>query len=148
MSKHWQELESAYRKTSYWLLEGLVESDRVMVLRVDEPCPEGFFKLVGGKPWALLTSCNPGSMPLDTESNALLYRKLRDRVSAEGLQHLAAVGVELEVGWMEPMLLVWPLELSDALVFAKTLGQRAILAEKPGESDCSEGLVGLFYTEE
>jgi hypothetical protein len=49
---------------------------------------------------------------------------------------------------MEPMLLVWPLELSDALVFAKTLGQRAILAEKPGESDCSEGLVGLFYTEE
>jgi hypothetical protein len=44
MSKHWQELESAYRKTSYWLLEGLVESDRVMVLRVDEPCSGGFFQ--------------------------------------------------------------------------------------------------------
>lgn len=148
MKKEWQELERAYRKTSYWLLEGLVESDRAMVLRVDEPCPEGFSKLVGGKPWALLTACNPGSMPLDTDCNALLYRKLREKLTTEGLQHLAAVGVELEVGWMEPMLLVWPMRLPEALLFAKTMGQRAILAEKPGESDCSEGLVGLFYTEE
>ncbi len=139
-------LDAAYRKTSYWVVEGLVESNAPFVLRVDQPCPEGFAKLVGALPWVVLTSCNPGSRPLDSLANANLFQALRQRLDRMGLQHLAVAGMDPESGWVEPMVLVWPMQLNEGLELAREVGQRALLAAKPGDSDCLEGVAGLFYT--
>ncbi|MFM8930256.1 MAG: DUF3293 domain-containing protein [Gemmataceae bacterium] len=139
-------LDAAYRKTSYWVVEGLVESNAPMVLRVDQPCPQGFGNLVGASPWAVLTACNPGSRPLDSLANANLFQGLRQKLDQMTLQHLAVAGLDPESGWVEPMVLVWPMKLDRAIEFAQELGQRALLAAKPEDSDCLEGVAGLFYT--
>lgn len=139
-------LDTAYRQTSYWVVEGLVEGNAVVVLRADEPCPDEMADLVGDAPWAVLTACNPGSKPLDTLTNANLYRSLRQNLEGQDLQNLAVVGMDPLSGWVEPMVLIWPMELDKAVEFAKSLGQRAILARKPGDSDCLAGVAGLFYT--
>jgi hypothetical protein len=93
-----------------------------------------------------LTACNPGSKPLDTLTNANLYRSLRQNLEGKDLQNLAVVGMDPVSGWVEPMVLVWPMKVDKAIEFAQTLGQRAILARKPGDSDCLGGVAGLFYT--
>ena len=139
-------LDAAYRKTSYWVVEGLVEGNQPVVLRVDQPCPEGMVALVGASPWAVMTACNPGSAPLDSLANANLFQALRRKLDGLGIQNLAVAGMDSESGWVEPMVLVWPIELARAIDLGRELGQRAILAAKPGDSDCLEGVAGLFYT--
>ena len=51
-----------------------------------------------------------------------------------------------ERGWVEQLVRVWAMELARAIDLGRELGQRAILAAKPGDSDCLEGVAGLFYT--
>lgn len=140
------ELGQVYRETDYWILEGEGVNWLPLVLRVDEPCPEGLAARVGPAPWALLTAANPGSYPRDTQTNAELYQALRARLTREGYHHVAAVGFHPKSGWLEPMVLVWPISLESALEMAKVMGQKSILAAKAEESDCPAGMVGLFYT--
>lgn len=129
-----------FRETTYWILEG----SEPISLRVGQPVPPGLVQVVGGPgvPWAMLTSCNPLSQAQDTGTNQKLFAAMRQDLLDRGLNQLAGVGVGATHGWLEPMMLVWPLGFSEAMDLAKGYRQAGLVCPENGDS----GLTGVAMT--
>lgn len=120
-------LSAAYTATHY-----RVFTDPPFVLRVGEASAalDALLASDATDTWALITACNPGSVPLSPAENADRMNQLRDvlnRFTTYPGESSAPTGE-----WAEPSVLVLGMGRSEAVQLAKAFGQNAILAGERG----------------
>jgi hypothetical protein len=124
-------LERLYRRALYRveLASGAVE------LAIGEGSAELDRELdrVGASSWAIVTACNPGSVPLGEEENRRRTAELGRRLSDAGWSTHPAAGLDPERRWPdEPGFLVVDAPTGVVLALAGELGQAAIVAGRRG----------------
>ncbi|WP_440223199.1 DUF3293 domain-containing protein [Dokdonella sp. MW10] len=123
-------LLAAYRNTRY---DVRLPGGRRLTIRIGDPPPVALI-LPRGDPThasAILTACNPRSLPLPAADNRRRMHELVRTLVGHGLLMLPAVGCAPGDAWREASLLVpsIPLDLLDAL--ARRFGQNAVVTLVP-----------------
>ena len=124
-SKIGDETIQAYRDTEY-----RVEGDAPFVLRVGCVSQEllRHYARLGLHSCAFITACNPFSIPLGEEENALRDRNLVHLLSARGYRSLVGVGQHPSNGWPgEQSRLVWGIARGQASEIAREFQQNAFI---------------------
>ena len=111
-------LDSAYREAVY---EVDLTSGRLRFV-IGAPLP-----LLAGRPFALLTAHNPGSLRPGDEANLRANEQLERRLASLGLEHVTARGVSPDGSHIEPSFAVFGIEREMALELAAEFGQAAIV---------------------
>lgn len=122
-----RKLSAAYTAALY-----RVFTDPPFVLRVGEPSAEldALLTSHAADTWAFVTACNPGSVVLSGEENAVRMTRLLDVLS--GFTTYPGEGADPAGGWAEPSVLVVGIGRTVAVEVAKAFGQNAILAGERG----------------
>lgn len=129
---HSQDLDAAYRKTSY-MVDALAASG--VAIRIGECCPplDDLLARTGTSLWAFITACNPRSEPLSIAENAARTKQLREVIEREGYALLPGAGVPDEAGWPpEPSFLVPGITVEDAMEIGRLFEQHAIVVGSRG----------------
>ncbi len=121
------QLDAAYRASHY-----KIESEIDLILKVDiaDAAIDAKLRERGGvrESWALLSACNPASIPLSVEENGQRHAALIAAVNAAGLRHLPAIANDPDREWPdEPGLLLCDPPPGFAEQLGRDFGQNAVL---------------------
>lgn len=120
------ELEAAYRATTY-----VVEGQHGNIsIRIGQTTPllDQLLIARGGKDWAFISACNPGSRPLPEKQNLERHAQLVAAVDALGLPWLIGHGIPDHPGWQPELSLLIPgIPLEQAIKLASAFDQNAIV---------------------
>ena len=121
-------LEKAFVNTVYrTFFPGESVDIRIGILhpRLDE--------LIGGRPWAFISACNPGSVLCS--DNAARHTRLIEKLDDLGYRHFPGTGIPLEGGWPpETSLLVCGIGDREAVALGLEFGQHAIVCGECGKA--------------
>lgn len=121
------ELEAAYLATEYSVKD---TPNGPFVIRIGEFCIE-LEELLFDEfafDWAYLTACNPESVFLGGEENALRTIQLRELLVAIGKRPFYGVASSRDGSWREPSFLVLDMTMEEGLAIASRFGQNAFVA--------------------
>jgi hypothetical protein len=124
-------LERIYRRARYRveLAGGAIE----LGIGERSPALDRHLEAVGASSWAVVTACNPGSVPLDEEENRRRTAELARRLSDAGWSTRPAAGLDPDGRWPdEPGFLVEDAPGGALRALAGELGQAAIVAGRRG----------------
>jgi hypothetical protein len=120
------DLVTAYRATDYHVTGAVPQ----FVMHVDEPSEAlaALHAARGATCSALLTACNPASRAMDDDVNAAAQRQLAERLAADGVEWVEALGADPLGRWpAEPSVLALGLDCEAAILLAREFGQNALL---------------------
>lgn len=126
MSPRGEALRAAYAATDYRVR---LSGGGTAHLRAGQPPPEPLRTLAGGRPWSVVTACNPRSQAMPRAWNHDAQRRLLEALRAmpQVRQLAAAVGGGID-GWREASFWVVGPEIASMLALATRFRQHAILA--------------------
>jgi hypothetical protein len=104
-----------------------------LVLRVGR-CHAALDRLLGNRPWAIVTACNPLTQRLSEAENRDRNRRLGAELDAGDFDHWPACNRDPGGRWPdEPGFLVAGIDPAQARALGARHGQAAVLAAAPGE---------------
>ena len=115
--------------SAYWTTDYATRIDGVeVVVRVPEPTPEP----LAADSWAIITACNPRSVPLPERDNRRRQALLAELVALHDYRALPAAGQSADGSWSEPGLLVLGIPYALARAFGSCFGQHAVVFAEAG----------------
>jgi len=126
---HIDALVAAFKAAEY-----IVDApDNAIVIRVGETTAD-LDRMLGGRPWAIVTAHNPDGQLCTSETNAAAQRSLKKRLRESRPWALLAVCNHDPAGlWPdEPAFLFTPRNISEADCLARGFGQRAVVSGRAG----------------
>lgn len=125
-----RDLLQAFLETEYMILPG---ADSIPV-RIGNRHPE-LDNLLGDRPWAIVTACNPGAVASEPEANEQAHQQLLAAIADAGRDFLPACNRDPGHDWPdEPSLLIINAEFDWLIAVADRLGQLALVAGRPGQA--------------
>ena len=115
---NYQSLDRAYREAVY---EVDLAAGRWR-FRIGDTIPP-----VRGRPFALLTACNPGLSRPGEEENRRANQRLQQRLASLAVDYVAARGMSADGRHAEPSFAVFGIDREHALELAREFGQAAIV---------------------
>ncbi len=115
----------SYRETCY-----RVDGPRPFTLSVDRPSEElaAEYQRHGVQSCAFITACNPCSIPLSNEENAIREKRLISFLTTKGYRSVSGVGTHPSNGWPgENSQLVWGLSKAESRQIAEEFHQNAFV---------------------
>jgi len=90
--------------------------------------------VIGGRPWAILTACNPGAHLLEDRHNRRRHRQLLEELDRKALDSWPAINRDPAGSWPdEPSALIADITLDQLDRLADRFGQAAALCGLPGD---------------
>ena len=127
------ELEDVFRLTNYVVRK----SESEIVIRIGELCPalDQLLEENAAASWAFLTAWNPYSQQLADEENTARQNLLIEELNSRGMTYFHGAGEDPNGEWPpEESVLIFGIELDEAIALAKRFEQNAIVFGRLGEA--------------
>ncbi len=126
------QLDAAYRATAYQV-DGPAGRFTLRIGRVSAEA-DTLLTQHGVSCWAFVTACNPGSVLLPPETNAMRHAHLVAEVAQRGWPSYPGLGVGDDASWHpEVSLFILGVSEADARALGRSFGQNAVVCGDHGD---------------